>query len=97
MLFEPQDGATDDDRKRYARELAEADAEADMTIIVSALQPARPAKEEKRVYVKVETTAHFQAAMHLPSKRGNGCLLEDAVQDAATAGNVIRPAKQPAD
>jgi hypothetical protein len=95
LLCEPQDGATDEDRERYACELARAEAEADMTIIITALRPL-PLNEGNRVYAKDKTSAHFKAAMHMPSKRGNSCLLADIVQDAAKAGNVLRPVAQPA-
>ena len=83
MLAEPQDGATDEDRKRYASELAEAEAECDMVIILTDLKPLPPYQEGKRMYVGDETSAQIQMAAHLPSRRGHGSLLHDPVQDAA--------------
>lgn len=93
MLAEPQDGATDEDRKRYASELAEAEAECDMVIILTDLKPLPPYQEGKRMYVGDETTAQIQMAAHLPSKRGHGTLLHDLVQDAAKSGRVIQAVK----
>lgn len=96
MLAEPQDDATDEDRERYARDLAQAEAECDMIIILSALKPLRPLKEGKRMYVGDETTAQFQMAANLPSKRGNDCLLADIVQDAAKSARALQPVTRPA-
>lgn len=93
MLAEPQDGATDEDRKRYARELAEAEAECDMVIIITAMKPLPPYQEDKRMYVGDETTAKFHMAANLPSKRGHGSLLHGLVQDAVKSGRVIQAVK----
>jgi len=38
-LCEPQDGATDEERQQFARELAQARAECDFIIILTALKP----------------------------------------------------------
>jgi hypothetical protein len=94
-LAEPQEGATDEERERYTRELAQARDECDFIIILTALKPLPP-DEGKLIYAKDETAAQFQMAALMPSKLGNDSLLHDAIEDAWKAGNVIRPVKQPA-
>lgn len=91
MLAEPLEGATDEDRERYARELAEAEAECDMVIILTDLKPLRPYEEGKRMYVGDKTTAQIQMAAHLPSERGHGSLLHDIVQDVSKSARVLLP------
>jgi hypothetical protein len=95
QLCEPQEGATDEEREQYARELAQAKAECDFIIILTDLKPLRPYKEGKCTYVGDEATAQFQMAAHMPSKRGNGSLLHDAIEDAQKAGRVLQAKKQP--
>jgi hypothetical protein len=93
-LAEPQEGATDEERERYTRELAQARAECDFIIILTALKPLPP-DEGKLIYAKDETMAQFQMAAHMTSERGNDCLLTDIVQDAVRSSRVIQPVKQP--
>lgn len=94
-LCEPQDDATDEDRERYAGELAQANAECDFVIILTALKPLPP-DDGKRIYAKDETNAQISMAAHMPSKRGNDSLLHDMLKDAVKAGRVLQPVKQPA-
>lgn len=94
-LCEPQEGATAEERERYARDLAQAKAECDKVIILTALKPLPP-DGGKLIYAKDETSAQFQAAVHMTSERGNDCLLTDIVQDAVRSGRVLQAVKQSA-
>jgi hypothetical protein len=94
-LCEPQEGATDEEREQYARELARAKAECDFIIILTPLKPLPP-NDGKLIYAKDETVAQFQMAAHMPSKRGNSCLLVDAIEDATKNARVLQAVKQPA-
>lgn len=94
-LAEPQEGATNEEREQYGRDLAQARAECDFIIILTALKPLPP-DDGKLIYAKDETTAQFRMAAHMPSKRGNDSLLHDALEDAHKKGRVLQAVKQPA-
>lgn len=93
MLAEPLDGATEEARQAYARDLAKARAEADFIIILTALKPLPP-DESKLVYVENETTAWLNYFGNQPSERGNQSRLADILQDLN--GNVVEVVKEPA-
>jgi len=92
MLFEPQAGASDEDRTRYANELAEAKAECDMVIVVCALQPLRAYQENGCLMVGTEFEGQLYALDAMPSEQGNRNALEDLLKDLP--GNVMGTAQK---
>ena len=92
MLFEPQAGATDDDRTRYARELAEAKADCDLVIVVCALAPLRPYEEAGCLMVGTEFEGQLAMLDAMPSEQGNRNALEDLLKDLP--GNVMGTAQK---
>jgi hypothetical protein len=95
MLAEPQADAADEEREQYARDLAQAEAECDVVIVLAALKSLWTYTEGKVTYTDDEAKAAILAAVHLPSKRGNASLLHDALQDAAKNGRVLQAVKIP--
>lgn len=93
ILSEPPADASEEDRTRYARELAEAKAECDQVIIVSAGTQLRPFEENGCLIVGTEFEAQLAVLAGQRSERGNASRLQDLLEDLP--GTVMGAAKNP--
>lgn len=93
MLAEPMAGASDEERTRYAQELAAAKVECDLVIVVSALAPLRPYEEGGCLIVGTVVEGQLAMLDAMPSTQGNSNALDDLLKDLP--GTVMGTATNP--